>query len=117
MMPGIIRIREMRFWGRHGATPGERERIQPIDLDVEMHVACGPAIAGDDLSNTVAYEGVLRACERIVTRQSFILLESLANACLAALLEDPRVERATVRVRKPRLLDGATPEIELTRAR
>lgn len=117
MTPGIIRIREMRFWGHHGASQGERERIQPIDVDVEMHLDCGPAIAGDELSAAIDYDGVLRSCERIVTQQSFVLLESLADACLAALLADPRVERATVRVRKPRLLDGATPEIELTRAR
>ena len=116
-MPGIIRIREMRFWGRHGANPGERERIQPIDLDIELQLDCGPAIAGDDLSKTVDYETIRRECERIVTQQSFVLLESLADACLAALLADARVDRATVRVRKPRLLDGATPEIELTRAR
>jgi 7,8-dihydroneopterin aldolase/epimerase/oxygenase len=117
MKPGIIRIRDMRFWGRHGANPGERERIQPIDLDVEMHLDCGPAIAGEDLAETIDYATVLRACERIVTQQSFTLLESLADACLAAVLENPRVERATVRVRKPRVLDGATPEIELSRAR
>jgi hypothetical protein len=32
-------------------------------------------------------------------------------------MRDARVERATVRVRKPGLLDGATPEVELSRAR
>ena len=74
MKPGIIRIRDMRFWGRHGANPGERERIQPIDLDVEMHLDCESAIAGDDLAQTIDYATVLRACERIVTQQSFILL-------------------------------------------
>jgi dihydroneopterin aldolase len=107
----------MRFWGRHGANPGERERTQPIDVDVEMQIDCASAVAGDDLSKTIDYDGVFKACEQIVTQRSFVLLESLAEACLTALLADPRVERATVRVRKPRLLDGATPEIELSRAR
>ena len=117
MMPGIIRVRDMRFWGHHGANPGERDRIQPIDLDVEMQLELEPAIDGDDLAKTIDYATVLRACERIVTQESFILLESLAAACLAAVLEIPRVERATVRVRKPGVLAGATPEIELSRAR
>jgi dihydroneopterin aldolase len=107
----------MRFWGRHGASPGERERAQPIDLDVELQIDCGPAIAGDDLAKTIDYDAVFKACEHVVTQQSFVLLESLADACLTAVLADLRVESATVRVRKPRLLDGATPEIELTRAR
>jgi dihydroneopterin aldolase len=117
MNPCTVRIRDMRFWGHHGANAGERERTQPIDIDVELRVDCGPAIASDDLSQTVDYDAVFKACERIVTQESFVLLESLADACLTAVLGDPRVESATVRVRKPRLLDGATPEIELTRAR
>jgi dihydroneopterin aldolase len=114
---GIVRIREMRFWGRHGANQGERERTQPIDMDVELQVDCEPAIASDDLAKAIDYDTVFKACEHVVTQRSFVLLESLADACLTSLLADPRVERATVRVRKPRLLDGATPEIELTRAR
>lgn len=117
MNPGLVRIREMRFWGRHGAIPGERDRTQPIDVDVELRFDFGPAIAGDDLSKTIDYDAVFKACEQVVTQRSFVLLESLADACLTALLADPRIERATVRVRKPRLLDGATPEIELTRER
>jgi 7,8-dihydroneopterin aldolase/epimerase/oxygenase len=113
----VIRIRDMRFWGRHGNNPGERDQPQPIDIDVELHVDCGPAIASDDLAKTIDYDAVFKACEAVATQRSFVLLESLAAACLTALLAEPRVESATVRVRKPRLLDGATPEIELTRAR
>jgi len=115
--PGIIRIRDMRFWGHHGATEAERERLQPIDLDVELHLDCEAAIGGDDLSLALDYDSVLQSCERIVTQRSFVLLESLADACLAEMFDDSRVERATVRVRKPRLLDGATPEVELSRGR
>jgi len=114
---GVVRIREMRFWGRHGANPGEQDHTQPIDIDVELQVDFAAAIAGDDLSKTIDYDAVFKACEHIVAQRSYVLLESLADACLTALLADPRVEHATVRVRKPRLLEGATPEIELTRAR
>jgi len=117
MTSDVIRIRDMRFWGRHGNNPGERDHAQPIDIDVELHLDCGPAIASDDLADTVDYDAVFKACEAVVTERSFVLLESLAAACLKALLAVPHVEAATVRVRKPRLLDGATPEIELTRAR
>lgn len=117
MKRGVVRIREMRFWGRHGANPGERDRTQPIDIDVELQFDCGPAIAADDLAKSIDYDTVFALCERVVTQKFFVLLESLADECLAALLADPRVESATVRVRKPRLLDGATPEIELTRVR
>ena len=113
-MADAIRIRGMRFWGKHGALPGEQEREQPIDLDIELDVDCAPAAASDRLDDAVDYTSVHRACERVVTSRSFALLEALAEACLQAVFEDKRIRSATIRVRKPRLLDGATPEVELT---
>ena len=111
--PGAIRIMGMRFWGKHGADPGERERDQPIDLDVEIACDLGVAAAADSLAHTIDYSAVYELCERIVTVESFVLLEALADRVAQAILADARVESVTVRARKPRLLDGATPEVEL----
>ena len=107
----------MRFWGRHGATDLERASPQEIELDVELVADCERAAVSDRLADAVDYVDAYRICERIVTERSFALLEALAGECLRELLRDPRVERATVRARKPGLLDGATPEVELTRTR
>ena len=106
----------MRFWGKHGARPGERERTQPIDLDIEV-IVDSKAASSDDLADAVDYMSVYQACEQIVTKGSFTLLEALADACLLAVMADSRITSATIKVRKPRLLDGATPEIELTRTK
>lgn len=114
-MADAIRIRGMRFWGKHGALPGERGKSQPIDLDIELDVDAAPAAASDRLADAVDYAKIYQLCERIVTTRSFALLEALAGACLQAVFEDKRIRAATIRVRKPRLLDGATPEVELTR--
>lgn len=115
--PDFVRIRGMRFWGKHGAEPGERDWAQPIDLDVELAVDASAAAASDELADSVDYLGVYQKLERVVTQRSFALLEAVADACLTSVLEDPRILRATVWVRKPRLLDGATPEVEMTRRR
>ena len=116
-MSDAIRFRRMRFWGRHGVTEAERENPQEIELDAEVIVDLSRAAQSDRLEDTVDYHAAYRACERIVTERSFALLEALADACILTLMRDPRVERATVRVRKPGLLDGATPEVEISRAR
>jgi dihydroneopterin aldolase len=117
MTSGAIRIRRMRFWGRHGVTVEERARPQEIELDVELVVDCSQAVASDRLEDAVDYDAAYRTCERVVTQQSFALLEALAGAVLHEMMTDPRVERATVRVRKPGLFSGATPEVEITRSR
>ncbi len=115
--PGAIRLSGMRFWGKHGADARERERDQPIDVDLEISCELDVAAASDALADTVDYSAVYRTCERIVTTQSFALLEALADRIAQVVLEDPRVLAVAVRVRKPRLLDGATPEVELRRRR
>jgi 7,8-dihydroneopterin aldolase/epimerase/oxygenase len=110
-----IRITGMRFWGVHGTLEDERTHAQPIDVDVEIEVDVEPAARSDALADTFDYRAAYRICERIVTGRSFALLEALASAAIEELLSDPRVKRATVRMRKPRALDGATPEVELAR--
>jgi 7,8-dihydroneopterin aldolase/epimerase/oxygenase len=112
-----IRITGMRFWGKHGANPGERERDQPIDVDLEVTVDASSAASSDALADTIDYAELYRTCERIVTQQSFALLEALAGRIARACLRDARIGEVTVRVRKPRLLDGATPEIQVRRRR
>jgi dihydroneopterin aldolase len=116
-MSGIIRVRKMRFWGRHGVGDDERSRPQEIELDVEVLADVSKAASSDKFANAIDYDGLYRTCERVVTQRSFALLEALADACIAEIMTDARVERATVRVRKPGLLDGATPEVELTQTR
>jgi len=112
---GSIRISNMRFWGKHGANAGERDREQPIDVDIEMSVDLRAAVSSDSLADTIDYGTAYTTCEQIVTHQSCVLLEALADRIAAALCQDPKVIEVIVRVRKPRLLDGATPEVELRR--
>jgi dihydroneopterin aldolase len=116
-MDATIRITGMHFVGRHGANPGEKDRPQPIDVDVEIVVDAGAAIASDALADAVDYDSIAQACRRVVTQRSFTLLEALAAACLDAIMSNARVRSARVRVRKPALLEGATPEVDLARAR
>jgi dihydroneopterin aldolase len=115
-MADVIRVFGMRFFANVGARPGERDSTQPIDIDVELDVDTRPAARSDDLADAVDYATVYSTCKRVAQTRSFTLLETLASACLDALFSDARIAAATIRVRKPRLLDGATPEVQLTRA-
>lgn len=110
---GFIRITGMRFWGKHGALPGERDRTQPIDVDLEITADLSKPSVSDALADAIDYATLFSLCEQIVTQQSFVLLEALARRLAERVCEDPRVMEASVRVRKPRLLDGATPEVEI----
>jgi len=112
-----IRVNGMRFWGKHGALDEEREHDQPIDVDLAVAVDVAAASRSDHIGDAVDYRTLYAKCEQVITRRSHALLETLASACLDEVLADARIRSATIRIRKPRVLEGATPEVELTRGR
>lgn len=83
--------------GRHGASPGEKDRLQDfvVDLDVEVEVS------SDDIGATADYRRLVQTARDIVAGESLDLLESLADAVAQAVSGLPRVVRATAIVHKP----------------
>jgi dihydroneopterin aldolase len=96
----VIRIVGLREMGVHGALPEERSRPQPFEVDVELEVDLRAAGASDDLEDTVDYGAVCEAVARVVSSESFQLLERLASRIADMCLADPRVQCASVEVRK-----------------
>ncbi|MGB8965512.1 MAG: dihydroneopterin aldolase [Candidatus Cybelea sp.] len=111
-----IRLRGVVAYGRHGADPGERERLQPFDLEVSAEIDLRAAQTSDELSDTIDYAALHARLVRIVATTSYLLLERLAADLLDAVFEDRRVLRAAVTIAKPGILEGATPSVTLERA-
>ena len=76
-MADVIELRGQRAVGICGALPEERERAQPLEVDLDVHADLSAAAVSDDLADTIDY-GAL---------------------CTAV---DPRIEAVTVWVRKLR---------------
>jgi dihydroneopterin aldolase len=83
--------------GHHGAKPGEKDHAQAfvVDLDVEVEVEA------DRLPFTADYRELIRTARTTVAERSFDLLESIAGAVAAAVLEHPGVTRVSAVVHKP----------------
>jgi 7,8-dihydroneopterin aldolase/epimerase/oxygenase len=111
-----IRLRRLRVYGRHGADDGERERRQPIEIDVTAEMDLRRAGASDDLAATLDYAALRERLVRIVSTTSYALLERLATELLDAVFLDRRVASATITLSKPEILDGASPSVTLVRA-
>ena len=110
-----ISLRNVVAYGRHGANPGERDRRQPFEIDLDVDVDLHPAQQSDQLTDTIDYGKLHREMASVVENESFELLERLAGALLEVVFQDERIVRAKLRVGKPRLLDGATPSVTLLR--
>lgn len=110
-----IRLRGIRALGRHGWEAGERERAQPLIIDVRIDADLQVAQVSDDLADTLDYAQLRSRLIATVERTSHALLERLAADLLGVIFEDRRVLRAEVTIAKPGILDGATPSITLER--
>lgn len=119
-MPDRIELRGLQAVGICGALPEERERPQPLELDLDVVVDLGPAGRSDDLDDTVDYGALAQATVAIVEEGEPVLLEALAETVATALLSDSRVEEVTVAVRKlrpPVPVALATSGVRITRRR
>ena len=117
-MADVIELRGLRAAGICGALPEERERPQPIEVDLD--VVADLALAGrtDELDDTIDYGALCDVVERVVTTSDCRLLEHLAERIAEVVLADGRVVEVTVSVRKlrppvPQLLD--TSGVRITR--
>lgn len=95
-----ILIPGLRELGVHGVLPEERQRPQPFEVDLELHVDVSKAGETDDLDDTVDYSAVCEAVSRVVSSESFLLLERLATRIAEVCKADARVEQVAVEVRK-----------------
>jgi dihydroneopterin aldolase len=103
-----------------GALPEERERAQPLEIDLDVVADLSRAGASDALADTLDYGAVSAAVEQVVTTLEPVLLERLAEAVAGVVLADPRALSVTVAVRKlrppvPQVL--ATSGVRITRGR
>ncbi len=112
-----ITIANVLAYGRHGANPGERDRPQPLRVDLTLEFDSARAALSDDLADTVNYAEVHATIVRTIEERSFALLERLAGEILDAVCADARITRAELTIAKPRLLDGATPAVTIVRER
>ena len=121
MPPDLVELRGLRLLTSVGVLPEERERPQPIELDIDLVVDVAAAGASDDLADAVDYAAVVAEVERVLTAGHVDLLERQATLVAEALLAlDARVLAVDLAVRKlrpPVPQDLATAGVRISRAR
>ncbi|HEY6533100.1 MAG TPA: dihydroneopterin aldolase [Acidimicrobiales bacterium] len=97
-----IELRGLVISGICGALPEERERAQPLEIDLDVTADLAVAGGSDDLDDTLDYGAITEQVERVVTSGTPMLLERLAEAIAETVLADERALVVTVAVRKLR---------------
>ena len=102
MSADVIELRGLVALGVCGALPEEQERPQPIEVDLDVTLDLSQPAASDELPDTLDYGALTALVDRIITTETFTLLERLAARLAEVVLNDTRVESVTVAVRKLR---------------
>lgn len=117
----LIRVTRIAVFGRHGLLPEEAVLGQRFYISLEARLDLSEAGRSDAVAGTVSYADLTQIAVAIATEQRFNLIEALAEAIAASILERfARIDAITVRVDKPSapvpaILDGVS--IEITRRR
>lgn len=96
-----IILEGMEFYGYHGVLPEEQSLGQRFIVDVELYLDLRKAGESDDPECTVNYARVFELVESIAGGRPHRLIESVAEAIAAAVLEHFPVIETRVRVKKP----------------
>lgn len=92
-----IRISGIVAQGRHGANPGERDFPQDFVVDLDVTVDVGD----DTLESTADYGVLIDAAREVIERDSYELLETLADQIGKAVFQYQNVVQVVATVHKP----------------
>jgi dihydroneopterin aldolase len=99
----VVEVRDLRVSAIVGVLGEERDRPQPLSVDIDMYRPFEEAALSDDLASTTNYAEVIGLVSQVATEGRFLLLETLAyRAAQEVLASDPEITRVTVAVRKLR---------------
>lgn len=97
----IIKIENLRLRTVVGIFEWEKKIKQDIVINVEIEFDGREAVEKDDISFTVDYKSITKRIISEIEGRSFNLIERIAGDVVKIILEDGRVDSATVKVDKP----------------
>ncbi len=109
----VLSIRGLETECIVGVYPQERDRPQPLEIDIQLEVDTEAAARSGKLSRTVDYDATARAVVFLLQSCRFGLLETAAHALATHLLSPPalgerraQIQAVRIDLSKPQALPG-----------
>lgn len=101
-----------------GINDWERVAKQPVEIDLTLYADLSKAAESDNVEDTINYRTISRSVRDFVESSNFGLVEKLSDGVARLCMEDERVQRVDVRLRKPGALRlGRSVGLDITRTR
>lgn len=112
----VIFVRDFTLLARIGIYPQEKLAPQRLCVSVEMRRDGAAPVLGDDIAQTVSYEGIVEEIRRLAQRHHN-LVETFAENLVSFALSDSRVDHVCVRVEKPDIFPEGVAGVLISRQR
>ena len=113
-----IRITDLKLSTIIGINDWERKQKQDILINIRMEYDAAKSVKSDNIKDTIDYKTITKKIIKAVEPSKFLLLEKLTDFILDIVMDNPRIQEATVRVDKPLALRFArSVSTEMTRRR
>ena len=103
----IVFIRQLQLQAVIGIHEWERERPQPLVMDLELAADARRAAASERIQDALDYHAVSQRLTEYVTASEFQLLETLAEGCAELLRREFHVSWLRLTLHKPQAVDNA----------
>ena len=113
-----IRIKNLKIPARHGVYEFEKEKDGIFEIDIELYLPLLKAGKSDRLEDTINYEDIISTVTKAFTEKQYALVEAAAQSVCDRLLNDFKIDKITIRVRKPHApidADFEAVEVQLNR--
>lgn len=97
-----ITLKNLSFYGYHGALPEENRLGQKFNLDIELYLDLKEVGEKDDLSYGISYVDIFNIAQEKCEKNRYNLIETLAeNICKDILNFSTKIQEIVIKVRKP----------------
>ena len=108
-------VEQLKLQGKHGIHAHERASEQEFLIDIEVEFDTRVAAKSDDIADTVDYRKFCEIARDAVEGNSFYLIEKLGDTIALKILEDTRIARVDVVIRKPAALESGVAGVKIIR--
>ena len=111
---GVIRLKNMTFYGYHGVYDFEKEKGTDFEIDLELFTSLLKSSKSDNIEDTINYEDIYELVKKAFKSKSYFLLEKLADSISMSIFKEHKIDKLIIRVRKINApLNGKLDSVEI----
>ena len=104
----IIFIKQLKLDTIIGIHDWEREKQQPIILDIEIGYSIKSAVQSDQIENCIDYSRVCERLKQLAQNHQYQLVESFAEASSHIILQEFMAHWVRIKLSKPNAINEAS---------